>query len=315
VATGKRHVKIVPSGGGGGSITHGSQVDSTNVGLHVATTNTHPGFLYDSGSAFAANAISGSGTSGSPYVIDRRRYTQDVRVRDTAGIYAKFTNCKFEGNGGGNQTTTGTPSGSNYLWVEATGAYVTIEDSTACGTSGPTTSDTAGGCDKGFYFAVPFAVRRCDVSMANVQIGMNIDRPADFVSFIEECYLHHTWSSSVSADHTDVINGNAHASSVHVLRCKLDGIRTGNTFVTNGWGIYDDPADASGIIEDWLIQDCWVDRCATELLCTNSTSRLLNPFVVTGTIWGDNFTLSRFIGRSPSTQSGNQTPGGTPLTF
>lgn len=295
------------SGGGGGGITHGSQVTSANVGLHVATTNTHAGALYDSGSAFAAHAISGAGTSGSPYLIDRRRYTDDVRVRDTTGIYAKFTNCKFEGNPG-----NPTPGGSTFFWNEDTGAFITIEDSTFTTAGGPSLSSTAGGCDLGFRSYVPFTLRRCDLSMANVCVSFEIEQ-GEAASLVEECYVHHTWSAS--GDHTDLVNGNFHSSHITARRCKLYGIRTGDTYVTNGFGIYDDPATSAGIIEDWTIESCYVDRCATMILSNTSTSRFLDPFVVTDNILTTDFTVTRSSCRTPSSQSGNRDESGTPITL
>jgi hypothetical protein len=299
-------------------IAHGEDVTADNVGLHVATTNTHAsGFLYDSDAAFSGHAIAGNGTQGNPYIIDRRLYQQDVRIRDTPTLYVKFTNCKFQGNSGGNSTNQGTPAGSSFFWVESDGAFCTIEDSTGTTANGPSTDPDApgGGCDKGFYFARGgFTLRRVDCSMANVPFAFNTER-TDPDSLFEECYGHHIWSTSVSSDHTDVWNGNAHASNITMRRCKAWGIRTGNTYTTNGIGIYDDPADSGGIIENWTIDGCYIDHNATQVLSTGNTSRFLAPFVVTDNIMTDDWTVGGWIARTPTTQSNNRDQDDNPLTF
>jgi hypothetical protein len=305
-----------PLGGGPvdpppGSITHGIDIRNANggnVGLLVATTTTHNGFLYDSAGAFAGHSISGNGAAGSPYVIDRRRYTSDVRIRNTAGVYAKFTNCRFEGDPG-----IPTPGGSAFVWVEDTGAFVEITDSTLTTAGGPTTATNppGGGCDKGFLSYVPFTLRRCDISMAAVLCGFEIGR-TESASLVEDCYMHNVWSNA--GDHTDIINGNFHASHVTVRRCWLDGIRTGDTYVVNGFGIYDDPADSTGIIEDWTISSNYVERCQTVFLSNTSTSRFLAPFVVTDNIIGD-FNLQLSSMRLPTSQSANRRADGTPVIF
>lgn len=120
------------------------------------------------------------------------------------------------------------------------------------------------------------------------------------------------WSSA--GDHTDIVNGNLHASHVTVDGNLLNGKRTGGTVVTNAFGIYDDPTGSpAGIIEDWTVSRNSIVNYATGVLCSTSAARFLNPLVVTDNAFGP-ATLQVYACRTPSTQSGN-TVAGAPVTF
>lgn len=289
-------------------VTGGGFPDASTTGCKQSTTVTHAtGFTYDSRTAIAGHATAGTGTASDPYVIERRLYGSDVRVRNCTGVWVKFRQCVFRGNPG-----NPTPSGSNYMWIEDTGAFVTLEDCTLTTVGGPSTNTTAGGVDHGFNSYVPFTLTRCDISMACIQVYCEIER-SEGSSLIQDCYLHHTWSAS--GDHTDIVNGNFHASHVTVRHTTLDGVRTGGSVVTNGLGIYDDPSTSAGIITDWTIDRCLIKNCATGLLASTSKTRFLDPFVVTNNTWVGPFTVTRSSCRVPSTQSGNVDGSGQPVTI
>jgi hypothetical protein len=296
------------------SFTHGSQVNASNVGLLVATTRTLAGKVYASAADMttANGVISGNGSIGNPWVVDRVRFTSDVVVGDWSsstivGKYIKFQNCRFEGN-----PTSSTVGGSAYLSaIRPYGpAGLEVVDSTL----GPLAGPGAGvGVDKGIQSYYPLTVRRCNIFGACILYYLETSQSAAD-SLCEDSYLHHIWSSS--GDHTDIINGNFHASNVTVQRCYLDGIRTGGSVVTNAFGMYDDPTGSpSGIFKNWTIRSNYVRRAATYILSTTSTSRFLGPYVVEDNIFTSEFTLLRFSTRPPTSQSSNRDENSNPLTI
>ena len=290
--------------------------NATNVGQLVPTVKTINGGRATDSTWFTGKSFPGSGTQSSPWIIDRVLFTSQVILGSGSnssalkGKYVKITNSRFYGSPG-----NPTPGGSAFIWIPDDGPFVTIEDCTLApnaqiaASGGPA---SGGGCDKGFFSYVPFTMRRCNIWGANVQVGFEIEM-SEGPSLIERCYLHDTWSAT--DDHTDIINGNFHASHVTVKDCYMDGIRTGNSAVTNGFGIYDDPTNSNaGKITDWHILHNYIDRCATTLLCTDSSTRFTDPFEVRDNVWG-RFTLQRWSGRKPSAQSGNVDLTGKALTF
>jgi len=293
-----------------GAITHGSQVNASNVGLLVSTTRTIAGKAYETAADFTAanGVVSGSGTQASPWVIDRVRFTSDVIVGSwdpgtLSGKYVKFTNCRFEGN-----PTSTTQGGSAYLSaIRPYGpAQIEITDSTAGPLAGPGANV---GVDKGFQSYVPLVVRRCNIFGACILYYVE-GEPNETGWLLEDSYLHHIWSSA--GDHTDIVNGNFHCSHVTVQRCYLDGIRTGNTYVTNAFGIYNDP-DVT--ISDWTIRSNYVTRAATYILGPTSTAKFAAPLAIEDNIVTTAFSLQRSSVRTPTSQGGNRDENGSPITF
>lgn len=289
---------------------------AATTGPRQSPTKTLNGASITDTSWFAANGFTGAGTQANPYVVSRVLFTSTVTLGDwnstnIGGKYVKFVDCRFYG-----APSNPTSGGSSYVNVRDTGPFVTLEychlgpNATPLTSGGPPSS--TGGTDKGVQSYVPITVRRCNIWGACILVYMEIER-SEAASLIEENYLHDIWSST--GDHTDIINGNFHASHVTCRGNYMDGIRTGNSVVTNGFGIYDDPGTSAGIIEDWTIDGNYVKRCATGLLCTTSTSRFLNPFVVRNNTWAGPFSVTRFAGRTPSNQSGNVDGNGNSITL
>jgi hypothetical protein len=292
---------------------------ATNTGLRVSTTVTMAGPSLNSVADLAANGfIIGSGTRTDPYLINKVLFTDTVvlgsgGVSDLTGKWIKFTNCRFYGNPG-----NPTPGSSRCLLANPNAAYFIVEDSTIGPNASlePTggTDPAVGGCDKGVFSNVPFEIRRCNVFGCNVQIGMEIDLSATVYTIIQDNYCHDTWSSV--GDHTDILNGNFHASRVKILHNYLDGYRTGNSFVTNGIGWYDDPADATGKWQDLTVDQNYFDRSAVMILMTGDTTRGLDPVRVTRNVFVTaNASVDVYSGRSPSLQFANVDENGSPLTF
>lgn len=294
--------------------------NASNVGLLVPTTRTLPGANIDDATWFASHGFTtGTGTYSDPFLIDRVLFT-DMVVMGNFGPssfqsqWIKFTNCRFYGNPG-NPTPDG--SSSRCISNRSYTPHFIVEDSTL-GPSGGTipsggTDPSQGGSQQSIQAYTSFEVRRCNIFGANVLIGISTEQ-SDGTSIIEDNYLHDIWTAA--GDHPDLINGNAHASHVVVRHNYLDGIRTGNSYVTNGIGIYDDPAgDPAGIITDWTIDNNYLDRCATMILTAASTTRFLAPYVVTNNTFTQNYIVSRHNGRTPTTQSGNVDQNGSPLVF
>jgi len=300
------------------TITHGLDIKGgAPVGLLVSTTRTLGGDRATDTAWFSDNSFPGSGTVGSPYLIDRVHFTSKLTLGAGAGSsaligkYVKITNCRFDGDPG-----NPTPDNSRCLFVDTDGPLVTIEDSTlgpAGGVSGSGGPAAGVGVDKVILSYQSIQVTRCDLYGGNVAIGIEVET-TEAASVFDSCWLHDTWSAG--SDHTDLGNGNFHASHVTLIRCFLDGIRTGGTYVVNGIGIYNDLAGNEGgaTITDWTIQDCYLDRCQTMILSTTDTAKFTNPYVVTGNVF-DRFSVTRSSMRVPSTQSGNVDGSGTPITF
>lgn len=297
------------------AFTHGIQVNATNTGLLVPTTKTLAGAEYASSADMTAakGVISGNGSQANPWTIDRVRFTSDVVVgagssTDIVNKYVKFTNCRFEG-----VPSNPTVGGSACLSAIRSflPAQIEITDSTSGPAAGP---GSVGGTDKGFVSYAPLVVRRCNMFGACILYYIETER-TEGTSILEDSYLHDIWSSA--GDHTDLVNGNFHASNVIVRRNHLDGIRTGNTYVTNAFGIYDDPATSAGIIQNWTIQSNYVRRAATHILSTTSTSRFLGPYVIEDNIFTDEFgpVAAQFSTRTPTSQSNNRDQDGNPIIF
>ncbi len=307
------------TGGGGGGGCPGDRVitdwpGASNVGLLCTTTKTISGDVkITSASWFTSNGFPGSGTVADPYLVDRVLFTGEVKMSGSlGGKYVVFSNDRFYGHYG--NPTPEYPDPCSYLWAEDSGApFFTVKDSTL-GPNLPilSTGGTSAGTQKGIFSYVPFTAIRNNIYGSNVPIGMEIDKN-EGASLIQDNYLHDIWSDS--DDHTDLINGNFHASHMTIRHNYLDGIRVGNDYVVNGIGIYDDPADSSGIITDWTIDNNYFDRSASMIFSNTDTSRFTNPYVVTNNTFTNRFTNGRFVSRHPSTQSGNVDQTGKALTF
>jgi hypothetical protein len=193
---------------------------------------------------------------------------------------------------------------------------VIVEDSTL-GPNAPLRDDggpdpSVGGVDKAFISWVPFDLLRCNVYGACVGVYFELE-PSEGSSSnrstIQRAYVHDTWSSA--GDHTDLINGNFHASHVLVKDVYLDGIRTGGSRCTNGVGIYNDPEGV--VISDWVLDHVYIDRCATGVLCTDDRSLFKDPFEVRDCVFARNG--SHFVGRVPSAEQGNKSANGDALAL
>ncbi len=288
--------------------------NASNVGLLTATTKTLAGGRVDDTAWFAQNGFPGAGTQADPYIIDKVTFTSQLTFGCACdspaltGKYVKITNSRMYGSGG-----NPTPGGSAFLWIADDGPFVTITDSTLAPNQTPLTSGgTTLGTDKGIFSYVPFTALRNNIYGANVLVGFEIER-SEGPTLIQDNFLHDIWSCC--DDHTDIINGNFHASHITVRHNYLDGIRVNNSYVTNGIGIYDDPSTSAGIIEDWTIDNNYFDRSATMILSNTSTSRFLNPFILTNNTFTNRYTVNRVITRAPSQQSGNVDQNGNPLIF
>lgn len=301
----------------------GDWPDATNSGLLTTTTRTMAGASIDEAAWFGANGFNtGTGTYGDPFVIDRVLFTDIVLLGQSdansfQSQWVKFTNCRFYGNPG-----NPTPDGSSCIRSRTFGPHFIVEDSTL-GPQGGTipsggTSSSDGGVQQAIQAYTSFEARRCNIFGANVLIGISTEQ-SDGTTIIEDNFLHDIWTAA--GDHPDIINGNAHASHVVARHNYMDGHRTGDTYVTNGFGIYDQPDDnppnnPAGIITDWTIDNNYLDRCTTMILVPSSTSRFLNPYVLTDNVFTQNVDPGRrHIGRSPSVQSGNVDQDGNPLSF
>ncbi len=276
------------------------------------------GASIDDASWFATNGFTtGSGTYNDPYLIDRVLFTDIVILgqwdpNPFQSGWVKFTNCRFYGNPG-----NPTPDGSSCIRTRTFTPHFIVEDSTLGPQGGviPSggTSPSEGGVQACIQAYTAFEARRCNIFGGNVLVGISTEQ-YDSTTTVEDNYLHDIWTSG--GDHPDIINGNAHASHVVARHNYMDGHRTGDSYVTNGFGIYDDPqGDPGGIITDWTIDNNYIDRAATMILVPSSTSRFLNPYVLTDNVFTQNYTVARHIGRSPSTQSGNVDQDGNPLSF
>jgi hypothetical protein len=317
-------VSLAVAGCGGGSAITSPDLPSApitgwpsteNTGPRIPTTRTLAGAVIDDQSWFVQNKFAGNGTQADPYVIDRVLFTDMVVLgnweqSNLTGRWVKFINCRFYGNPG-----NPTPGGSAFLWARDNAPFFIVEDSTLAPNQMPLpTGGTTTGTDKGIFSYVPFQVRRSNIYGTNIPIGFEIERDETTGVVIEDNYLHDIWSSA--GDHTDIINGNSHASHVVVRHNYLDGIRVGNSYVTNAIGIYDDPVSSgSGVIEDWVIDRNYFDRAATMILSTTNRSRFLDPFILTNNSFSNRYSLARVIARSPSRQSGNVDHNGNALQF
>jgi hypothetical protein len=253
---------------------------------------------------------------GAPNSSDGQWYERILFNLDNLPITAqKFRNCTFQSQ---SASFASTPDGGHIIRV--LGAAV-LEDCTV-GVTGGVNVSGGGPANPGFDKTIQLLsfqgypggarIERCNVFGACIPIYMETEQ-SNALTQIIDCYLHDIYSSG--GDHTDIVNGNAHASNVLVRGCLMDGIRTGSSEVTNGFGIYDDPTTSAGIWTNWTVDHCDIRRCATGLLCSNSSTRATNPFVVTNNIWRSPFSVSRYVGRSPSTQGGNVDGSGATITF
>lgn len=253
---------------------------------------------------------------GSPNSSDGQWYERILFNGDNFVVTTqKFRFCTFQSQ---SASFASTPDGGNIISVRGA---ATFEDCTV-GVTGGVNVAGGGPANPGFDktiqllgfqgYAGGARIQRCNVFGACIPIYMETEQSHALTQIID-CYLHDIYSSA--GDHTDIVNGNAHASNVLVRGCLMDGIRTGSSEVTNGFGIYDDPATAAGVWTNWTVDHCDIRRCATGLLCSNSSSRATDPFVVTNNIWRSPFSVSRYVGRSPSTQGGNVDGSGAAITF
>lgn len=307
------HRVVTPFG-----ISSGADIKSNPslVGLRVATTRTVPGYDFTSQAAvgaFGAN-LTGTGTALDPYLIDRVRFTDLATVggADLTGKHFAFTNCRAYGQPG-----NPTPGGSYFIGTTSANPPASLSiDSSELGPNATLAPDggpaSGGGCDKGVQAFCPLTVTRSNIWGANILAYLQTG-PTDGPSLLDSLWLHDVWSAT--NDHTDLVNGNQHASHVTVARSFLDGIRTGGAYVVNGIGIYDDPQDDPTIVvTDWTLDSIYVDRTQTTILSSTNTSRFQGPFVVRNSIF-DRFSVDRFSCRTPSGQSGNRDGAGTPLTI
>ncbi len=296
--------------------------NATNVGiLGVSTTRTMNGANIDSTSWFAANGFTGSGTEADPYLVSKVRFTDQVFMLNMPGKWVKFDNCRFLGD-----PTNPTVGGTGFLKNRDSGPFFTIEDSTLGPDDDSLLKGDAifkiGGVDHGVESYVPFRFLRNNIFGAAIPVYFETERNETTGVVVQDNYIHDVWSADASADHTDLVNGNFHASHVTIRHNYLDGIRNNmgskgitQTYVTNGIGIYDDPGTSAGIIEDWTIDNNYFDRSARFILSNNDTSRVRDPFVVTNNTFTNRWTVDRTSMRKPSTQSGNVDQNGAALTF
>lgn len=304
------------------SITHGSDIRAAagaNVGLRTATTRTHGGGRAIDAQWFADNSFPGTGTIGDPYVIDRVLFTNKLILGGGSGgteivnKYVTISNCRMYGD-----PSSPTPDNSRALLVENDGPLVTLIDSTLgpnavkLPSGGP--PFPPGGLDRTASFARPFIMSRCDAWGGNVAVSLETEQ-GEGQSIIEECWLHDTWSQG--GDHTDLVNGNQHASDVIVRRCWLDGVRTGGIFVVNGIGIYNDIAGSPvATINGWTIQSCYIEHCQEIIIGSVSTGSpgFQDPFIFADNIIGEFSNILSAV-RTPSSQSNNRRADGTPVTL
>lgn len=292
--------------------------DVTNTGPRQSTTRTLPGAVIANTAWFSANNFPGSGTRADPYVVSRVLFTSNVRLgdwdpTDIGGKYVKFVDCRFHG-----APTNPTQGGNFAVGVRPTGPFVTLEychigpNATPLASGGP--PGNVGGFDKAFQSYVPFTLRRCNVWGGAILVYFEIERSAN-ASLIDECYLHDVWSSP--GDHTDVVNGNRRASHITVRGCNVDGIRTGNSHVVNGIGIYndDDQGNPTQVIEDWHLLGNRLSNCQTGILSTTDVTKFIPPFEVRGNVFTGPFSVQRNAMRVPTEQSGNVDGNGNPVTF
>lgn len=292
----------------------GEWPNAKNVGLQVSTTKTISGGSIDDVSWFKNNGFPGSGTAADPFLVDRVRFSSIVTLGnwDSSNLtnkWVKFTNCFFGGNG-----AYPTPGGSAGIFARDNAPFFIVEDSTVL------VGGLGMGANFGIFSYVPFQLRDSDVAGANILVGFETERSERTGVVIENNFLHDVWSSE--GDHTDIINGNFHASHVTVRNNYMDGIRhnmnskgeMSTTVVTNGFGIYDDPSSSAGIFENWTIDHNYIDRCATLLLATTNKSRFLDPFVLTNNVFA-RYTLLSTSARAPSVQKGNVDQNGKALSF
>ncbi|HEX8763473.1 MAG TPA: hypothetical protein VF733_07015 [Candidatus Saccharimonadales bacterium] len=315
----------------------------TSVGAKLGFLRTMSGPGIDDTSFFKNNGFPGSGTASDPYLVDRVSFTSQVTLgnwdsSNLTGKWVKFTNCSFAG-----EPNFPTPGGSAGIFARDNAPFFIVEDSNIKvgsryvektdengkvvidpNTGKPVVLSYNGSSNFGIFSYVPFQLRRSVVLGANILVGFETERSERTGVVIEGNYMSDVYSSK--DDHTDIINGNFHASHVTVRNNFLDGSRTNFnaagpspapsvTVVTNGFGVYDDPTGSSaGIFENWTVDHNYITNCATLFLSTTSKSRFLDPFVLTNNIFGD-YTYLSFSGRTPSTQSGNQTAAGKALSF
>ncbi len=312
----------------------------TSVGAKLGFLKTLNGAGIDDASFFKNNGFPGSGSASDPYVVDRVTFTSQVTLgnwdaSNLTGKWVKFTNCNFAGD-----PDFPTPGGSAGIFARDNAPFFIVEDSTIDVGSrykldqDPKLTTYNGSSNFGIFSYVPFQLRRSVVLGANILVGFETERSERTGVIIENNYMSDVYSSK--DDHTDIINGNFHASHATVRNNFLDGSRlnfnsaappttwdpskgpdpsVGSTVVTNGFGVYDDPtSSAAGIFENWTIDHNYITNCATLFLATNSKSRFLDPFVLTNNTFG-NYTLISFSGRTPSMQSGNVNAAGKALSF
>ncbi len=292
--------------------------NAANTGPRQAPTRTIAGAVIADTSWFSVNGFTGSGTQADPYLVSRVLFTSAVRLGDwdptnIGGKYVKFVDCRFYG-----APSNPTEAGNFAVGVRDTGPFVTLEychigpNATPLSSGGPPSS--VGGYDKAFQSYVPFTLRRCNVWGAAIVVYFEIER-GEAASLVEDCYLHDVWLSP--GDHTDVINGNRRASHITVRGCTVNGIRTGNSYVVNGIGIYND--DSSGnpteTVEDWHLLGNRLTNCQTGILSTSNTTLFLAPFEVRDNVFAGPFSVQRNAMRTPTAQSGNVDGNGNPITF
>mgnify|MGYP001053436707 CR=1 FL=1 len=291
---------------------------ASTVGLKVATTRTLDGAAIDDAAWFKENGFPGSGTQSDPWVVDRILFKDVVNMGRNKGAglegkWVKFTNCRFYGNPG-----NPTPSGSSALTASFYAPFFIIEDSTI-GPNLPllSTGGTSAGTNFGTMSWVPFQMRRTNVFGANILVGFETERSDTTGVLVEDNYLHDIFSAG--GDHTDIINGNGHASHVVIRHNYLDGIRSGNSYVANGIGIYNDNinvCDKCATIENWTVEKNYFDRANRMILAPDSTSLFLNPFIIRDNTFTNRYSTAEggiYAGRTPSLQSGNVDASGKAL--
>lgn len=292
--------------------------NTATTGPRNSTTRTISGAVIGDTSWFSAHGFTGDGTAANPYLVSRVLFTDVVRLgdwdsTDIGGKYVTFTDCRFYGS-----PTNPTQGGNFAVGVRPKGPFVTLDhchigpNAIPLASGGPPSS--VGGFDKAFQSYVPFTLRRCNVWGAAIIVYFEIEREAG-ASLVDECYLHDVWSSP--GDHTDVVNGNRRASHVTVRGCNIDGIRTGNSFVVNGVGIYndDDQGKPTRVIEDWHLLGNQLRNCQTGILATTDPVKFLAPFEVRDNVFTGPFSVQRNSMRTPTEQSGNVDGSGNPVTF
>lgn len=216
--------------------TPSGRPSASNTGVPAGTSlKTISGTQYvESASWFSQNGFSGSGTSSSPWVIDKALVTGLLYIDVGNSKYVTVKRSRIYGN--------------SVYGVEVRSGTVVIEDSTI----GPnvTPGNSSQKNDKGVRAYAPTTVRRSNIFNNEVQVSLEGNGPW----LVEDNYLHHTWFAPGA--HTGVININYWGSNGVIRGNTIDGIRNDGGYAHNGVSIYND----GHVSTNWLIEGNYFDR-------------------------------------------------------